>query len=458
MMSPALVGGVAAVAAVLTAAAEDFPLKFETIPAKDVLAFPGGSGTYGRLLLVKPAKIKTEPRAVSQRPLYGECRELPSGPAFAFRLDESKGTGQGYDRLIVDMNQNGDLTDDPVAQPVALPGQRRVSSPSREEALFGPVAAPADKRIAGGRPAYYAHLYLYNRQALESAPADRNLFIGQLQFKAGWYLDTTVELGGVKRKVGVFDGDSNLRLGDAWQPQIYRPPSGGGETWYFQIADSFLVDADGSGKFETDPLESKFCPFGPILYFGPTPYQVGLAADNTALRIEPWKDELAEVTLQPQGGQVHSLTLAWERPNGKWQLIQPGVAEGKIKVPSGNYRLYQCTLLGSGAAARDHVKLSAYERTLKKPFSFAAGKANILACGAPLEVKVSANKRRTTGASSSKESDFVLSISTRVVGGEGEVYSTFLKGEKLDARPPRPTFSVLDAGGKRLTSGNLEYG
>ena len=38
--------------------------------------------------------------------------------------------------------------------------------------------------------------------------------------KAGWYLDTTVEINGLKQKVGVYDGDSNLRLGDVAQPQI----------------------------------------------------------------------------------------------------------------------------------------------------------------------------------------------------------------------------------------------
>jgi hypothetical protein len=456
-------------AAGLTATAEEFPLKFETIPAKDVLAFPGGSGTYGMLARVKPAKIKQEPKAASKHPLYGECRqvsssmvEMPWGPAFVFRLDESKGTGQGYDRLIVDMNQNGDLTDDAVVEAVSFPGQPRGVPSGMEEALFGPILAPADKLIAGGRPIYYAHLYLFNRQMLESAPADQNLFIGQIQFKAGWYLDTTVQMSGLKCKVGVFDGDSNLRLGDPWRPQTYRL-AGEGESWFFQTGDSFLVDANGSGKFETDPFGSGFCPFGPVLYFGPTPYEASLAADNTGLRIEPWKGDLAEVELQPHGKQVRSLTLARERPNGRWELIQPGVAKGRIKVPPGNYRLYECTLLGAGALARDCLKLSANERTLKKPFSFAAGKPNTLACGPPLVVNVAAQKTNRSAPGSffslsSNVSELFLSINSSVVGAEGEVYSTFLKGERFDAQPPRPTFSVLDAKGNRLAGGNLEYG
>jgi hypothetical protein len=360
------------------------------------------------------------------------------------------------------MNQNGDLTEDAVVEPVPLSGQPRGLSSNMEEALFGPISAPADKLIAGGRPVYYAHLNLFNRQMLESAPANQNIPIGQLQFKAGWYLDTTVEMGGARHKVGVFDGDSNLRLGDPWKPQTYRAPSQG-ENWYFQPGDSFLVDADGSGKFEMDPFAAGSCPFGPVLYLGSTPYQASLTADNTALRIEPWSGDLAEVELQPQGKQVRNLTLARERPNGSWELIKPGVAEGRIKVPPGNYRLYGCTLLGTGALARDHLKLSGNEQTPKKPFSFAAGKANTLACGAPLEVKVTARKtnRGMPGSffsSSGNASDVFLSINSSVVGAEGEVYSTFGKGERFNARPPRPTFRVLDAQGNRLAGGNLEYG
>src|ERR1019366_9816640 len=140
--------------------------------------------------------------------------------AFLFRLDESKGDGKGYDRLIVDMNQNGDLSDDSVAQRAVLPSDRRVVSPA--QMLFGPIQAPADKAVAGGRPVYFAQVYTFNRELLTSGRPDQitpSIF-GQVMLKAGWYLDTTVEINGLKQKVGVYDGDSNLRLGDVAQSQI----------------------------------------------------------------------------------------------------------------------------------------------------------------------------------------------------------------------------------------------
>src|ERR1035438_1877489 len=180
--------------AVVNTSSEEFPLTFKTIPAKDVLSFPGGSGIFGQLELSKPAKLRKEPKTTSHHPLYGVARGTPTGPAFLFRLDESKGDGKGYDQLIVDMNQNGDLTDDPVSPRVVLPTDRRTVS--SYQMLFGPIQAPADKAVAGGRPVYFAQVYTFNRELLTSGRPDQitpSIF-GQVMLKAGWYLDTTVEI------------------------------------------------------------------------------------------------------------------------------------------------------------------------------------------------------------------------------------------------------------------------
>src|ERR1035441_10535602 len=200
-----------------TISAEDFPLTFRTIPAKDVMSFPGGYGVYGQLRVEKPARLRKEPKAMSRHPLYGECRDTSTGPVFVFRLDESKGDSKGYDHLIVDMNQNGDLTDDPVAQRSVLSTDRRMSTP--DQMLFGPIQAPADKAVAGGRPVCFAQVYIFNRQFLTAGRMPQNMMLGQLLLKAGWYLDTTVALDGLKHKVGIYDSDCNLRLRDIARAQ-----------------------------------------------------------------------------------------------------------------------------------------------------------------------------------------------------------------------------------------------
>ena len=461
MIRPTFVCGLIAVAAVATASAEDFALTFRTIPAKDVMSFPGGSGSSGSLQVAKPTKLKKEPKAMSRHPLYGECRDTTTGAALVYRLDESKGDGKGYDRFIVDMNQNGDLNDDPVTQLATLAGERQTASP--DQLLFGPIQAPADKAVAGGRPIYFARVYIYNRQLLGSGQQAQNMFIGQMMLKAAWYLDTTVELNGQKQKVGVYDGDSNLRLGDVSQPQTYS--SGGEKSWFFRPGDYLLVDTDGSGKFENDLFQSEACPFGPILYLGGKAYKIGLTPDCKSLRVEPWSEPLAEVALKPHGDQVKNLTLAWEGPSGNWQLLRPAVTNGKIMVPPGNYRLYACSLVG-GSASRDQVMVSGAQRRPQTPVSIAAGQANSFDCGGPIQINVKATKATagTRGllieeaSKASADSEPTLSINASFAGSGGEIYSSFLKGERFQSKPPKPTFNIVQAGGKTVATGNLEFG
>jgi hypothetical protein len=59
---------------------------------------------------------------------------------------------------------------------------------------------------------------------------------------------------------------------------------------------------------------------------------------------------------------------------------------------------------------------------------------------------------------SADDSDFVLSISAHVVGTGGEVYSTFGRGPKFRDEPPKPAFTLTAATGRKLASGNLEFG
>ncbi|HWU40757.1 MAG TPA: hypothetical protein VN203_24175, partial [Candidatus Acidoferrum sp.] len=353
------------------------------------------------------------------------------------------------DQLIVDMNQNGDLTDDPVALRAVLPTDRRTASPDRM--LFGPIQAPADKAIAGGRPIYFAQVYVFNRQLLSSGRTIQDSTFGQVMLKAGWYFDATVALDGLKQKVGVFDGNCNFRLGDIGRSQTF---SNSGEiSWYFRTGDTLLVGADGSGSFDNNQFLKDSCPFGTVLYLGGNPYKLALAPDCKSLSVEPWTEDLAEVTLRPHGDQVQNVKLAWQPPGGDWQLIRPTVAEGKVKVPPGDYRLYQCTLVAKGTP-RDQIMVSGMQRVPQTPANFVAGKANTFECGTPLQIKVTATRSRGTfrglvgedAGDPKVDSDHMLLINASVAGAGGEVYSTFQKGENFRSQPPNPSFTIVQAG------------
>jgi hypothetical protein len=170
------------------------------------------------------------------------------------------------------------------------------------------------------------------------------------------------------------------------------------------------------------------------------------------------------VALKPQGDQVRNVTLGWEQPSGQWQLIRPAVTDGKVMLPPGNYRLYACNLVGKGAT-RDQVMVSGMQRVPQTPMSIVAGKANTFNCGAPLDIKVSAARAsateqlmlgRDTG-NAKDDSDYLLRINANVVGAGGEIYSTFQKGSDFRSRPPKPSFTIVQAG-KTVANGNLEFG
>lgn len=468
MIKTTLLCGVVLTAIPFLAPAKDFPLEFKTLNAEEAMALPGGSGISGSLRLDKPGAITKAPPAISKHPLYGQLSARTN--RLWFRIDESKGDGKGYDRLIVDLNQNGDLTDDAVAARVEQPKPASVVN-RPEIALFGPLPVPEGKMIGAWRPIYFAQMHLFTPPA--DAAANRNSsYLGQLRFKAGWYLETTVELDGVTRKVGIVDGNCNFRLGDFNQPTTYQ--NGTETNWYFQGGDYFLVDSDGSGKFENSIGSNESAPFGPMLYLGAKPCKAVLAADRKSLALEPWAGPLAVLALQPHGEQVNGIQVAWEAAPDQWQLLQPGVENGRAKVPLGNYRLYNCTIKVKTTAGENLI-LSGYKRTPKDTTKAEAGTATPFKCGSPLEIKVtSARDTRNMGSTASESGSFldwffrgsassepVLQqlIQASVIGAGGEIYSGFnLQGKGNLRQPSKPTFTVVTTDGKEVASGNMEFG
>jgi hypothetical protein len=454
--------GAALAATVSASPAAEFPLEFKTMSAWEAMVFRGGSGIYAKVSANKAGDIVKEPAAVSKQPLYGELGH--GNTAFAFRLDETQGDGKSYDRLIVDLNRNGDLTDDPVI--AAVVGTNRAASQQRR--IFGPIPAPEDKKIGDWRPFYFAELYLY------SLPANINVsmpLMGQLRLKAGWYLETVAEFDGMKRRVALADGNCNFRLGDVSTPTTYG--RAGQTNWYFQNGDGFVQDVNDSGKYEYSPLNPESFPYSPIVYVGAKPYKIALTADCKSLVVEPWSEPLAELAVQPHGEQVSSLELAWEKEPGQWQLLQASVTDGKARVPPGNYRLYACTLKATTAKGETLV-LEGYRRAAEGGTQAEAGKRTLFMCGAPLEAKVT-SERDTRSGIVVGESNTLLGrllrratrtdeplkqrIEARLVGAGGESYSDFMQVSKNDVvEPPEPTFTITSSDGKLLASGKLEYG
>lgn len=223
--------------------------------------------------------------------------------------------------------------------------------------------------------------------------------------------------------------------------------------------DSVLRDRDGNGKFDADPCQSENEDLGELIYFGPNPYTLTVADDLKSVRVEPYSGPTGELTVK-NGDKLRALTLARQSGGNKWESLTVDVSAGKANVPVGTYQLYSCV-----AAARDSngvIGLAAAQRpTTVVAIKVESGKNASLECGPPLDVQVQAQKVGSAGGllgASVSGAVKTLQINASIIGLAGERYAAFAKGKGTVGEAPPPTFRVLDATGKEVASGQLEYG
>ena len=104
----------------------------------------------------------TYPPFKSEEPIYGSVRlaqdpqraDGRDGVRLVFAIDESRGSGKGYDRFYLDLNGDGDLTNDRVLAKQASPpeGAAQDYASIQQQACFEPVGIPLALRSGGTRP------------------------------------------------------------------------------------------------------------------------------------------------------------------------------------------------------------------------------------------------------------------------------------------------------------------
>ncbi len=116
---------------------------------REVSAFEAGEsefvrGQSGETQTNKYTEVKGYPQFTSSKPIYGlvklgvDYRVRDSGTTYYFAIDESKGTGKGYDRFYFDANHDLDLRNDTVVKPLENPpsGARLNYSSVKEQVIF----------------------------------------------------------------------------------------------------------------------------------------------------------------------------------------------------------------------------------------------------------------------------------------------------------------------------------
>jgi hypothetical protein len=444
----------------------EFPLTFKSLSFSEAQTCPGGYGMFGSIQKSLRSQVKAEPKAVSAYPLYGQLNSS-DGKSMVFRLDESKGDRNGYDRLIIDLNQNGDLQDDPV-----ISKRTEENSPANnnfERAVFGPIDAPADRSIGSWRPTFYVEMSLYNKNQIY-AKASENDYFGSLRAFSGWILEATVEVNGIKQKIALKDGNCNFRLGDqAMVSKIIRR-SGDKGRWYLGVQDYLLRDLNNSGRYERSPLVDESEGLSSLVSFGAKLYQVSWAKDFKSISLDPYTGALAELKLNDK---VTSMRLAREVTTDKWEPVTPEVNQGKTFLPPGNYRLISYVLTGKDAQGA--LISGQTDEVGDDTITLKADQSQALNYGLPMDLKVDYSKETGQGQSGGLMAaarslfggaptgkSFSLQMNVSISGVGGEKYSRFYKVQPNQPNQfslvSPPQFKILDASGNLLASGKFEFG
>ncbi len=417
----------------LACGAAEVPLETVTLKPSEALLLPGVSGTL--LYLAQPEGLHGEPPAASARPLYGT---LDHGRIV--RLDESQGTGRGYDRLLADLNGDGTLTDE---RPFPALGATRTQSVSSIPRTFGPIQIARSPAPGAWCPAFYASLTLYHPQRLMKGQTPGGSVVGYMGVKPAAYLKARVEMDGVAETIGFVDGNGDLRVGDVAQFTDNARPKP--REWEWLPTDYLFRDRDGSGKFERRRVRDELELLSNPIYFGGQPFHASFPPDGQ-LRLEPCAN-LA--TLQVSGDYtLESLVLLRRRVDASWEVVVPEVRANTVRVPSGIYRLFSCCY----GLARGNERFfgQGFMSSRGKEVEIRPGQTVPLPCGPPLRVAINATQGQRAHPSllASFQADMpAVNLRAQLRGAGDEMYTAFYRGSQATV-PVTPKFPHYEITGQ----------
>jgi hypothetical protein len=385
----------------------------------------GYVGSFSSQLEARPKKRPTaEPVYFSKRPRYvslvlGGDTDNPCIVA----VDESRGTGSGYDTLYFDANGNGDLTDDPKVAGTpetreqdgkTVVDMRRVEFPTVEVAVnHDGTTVPHHLR---------PYIYAYGTPSLS--------------LRTAGYCEGLLQVGRKSFKAALVDDTCNGRFDDLYAvpDNAYR----GGNIW--ARGDTLVIDVNGDGEYDKGSRDTpEVFHLGKYLALDGCCYDLDVAPDGREVTLAPTAAPLGSIATNQDS---YSLELLSET-TGTLKVLG---GSGKVRVPADEYLMAQCSLsvededgarwriVGQGRFNQDAVVI--------KP-----SKTTSLTLGPPLVAKLSMTKK---GA---REFSFDLAISGQ--GGESYTADNFARNGKT---PPPPRLRVRDSEGKVVKIGSFEYG
>lgn len=347
-----------------------------------------------------PEKKLQEPEYQSENPIYyaaqfGDAEDN----TFAFAIDESGGTGEGYNVVYVD--ENNDNRFDPEKERFEFSLSTRSDDVPRRIRLLvtaGGVTAPYHVNFT-------AFPYSDEKYLLEKTHAN---------LRNSSYYEGEAVLLGRRRKIAIADLDSNGLFNDV-------------EHGLFK-GDRFFVDLDGEGQMGSFP-------YGRYTRIEGVWYSMAASLDGSRVEITRAHPALGKIEVPSQ--------ITEARLSSATQPLDLKYVDSSDDAVVGTYRVQSVRLLAEGELS-DGWALRGSFLGREPELTVVAGQSTRLEAGLPLKVEpqLVVDEERTLG------------IRLEITGAGGESY----RWSPRRGSQSRAGFEVLDSSGKQIASGQFEYG
>jgi hypothetical protein len=352
-------------------------------------------------------KLLSVPRFKSSRPRwyaaqFGDTQDK----LFSIVIDESGGTGSGYDTVYVDSNNDNRL------------------DPNTERHKFSLSTVSLDRPIylefqiaAGGK----TNTHLFHFTAFPYSDA-RNPKDTHANLRNGSYWVGYAVFNGVKRRVALADLDSN---------GIFNNP----EQSLFE-GDRFFVDFSDRARTNQESPFSSY-PYGQFTCIAGSWYSVVATPDGGEVTITPASPHFGSVKAPP--GITHA-TLRSPR-----QTLYLNFSNRVEQAIVGLYKLASLSLQEERGGDKG-LEIRADYPERPPEIRIREGETFTLTAGPPLRIEVQPHSEPSTNR---------VVLSLVLVGSGGETYRWTRQANRS---APKPAFEVRDADGKLADSGTFEYG
>lgn len=319
-------------------------------------------------------------------------------------LDESGGTGQGYDLLYVDVNNDNQIDEKKEQWTLEL-GTTRQAVPIRIKLLIS----------AGGKivPYYFSFTAFpytdekHPEKKIHANARDSSCYTGEALFDDQ------------RCKIAIADLNSNGLFNDPEQ-ELFR-------------GDRFFVDLNSDGKFNSN--DEKY-PYGKYTLIKNKWYSITASPEGAQIEIIPASPKMGTVAAPDQ---MKSALL-----RSPWQTQQLDFVNGKASAIAGTYDLREVILSSEDTTGQTWECRGSFPSSVSQ-VTIAESKETTLSTVLPLEVEICPLKDTEPN---------IVKLQLNITGMDGSSY----RCPAPTRERPKSGFEIQDAQGKIVFTADFEYG